>query len=274
MKISEKKTNIVSNNTTKTKLSVAIWCLIGLALLSLPFIINYFLVYFHKQELGNNLLFIIINNVLPALATIAFFSGAWEAHSKRAFAKEVLELAGISNNYIESGIQNVYKEFTDINWNELLLNTKNAVFFFTYAYSWRSNNRTALKAAHEQGTKITVILPDYKSKTITDALDMDFHYGAYAFEGSEDKNKSSAQLIKDAAEFFLKLNATVMIYHGNIKTTYYLMDDKCIYAPFKHSKEKSSVPSILCCENGSFFEFCKRDIKSIIAQSELLGELK
>ena len=155
MKISEKKTNIVSNNTTKTKLSVAIWCIIGLALLSLPFIINYFLVYFHKQELGNNLLFIIINNVLPALATIAFFSGAWEAHSKRAFAKEVLELAGISNNYIESGIQNVYKEFTDINWNELLLNTKNAVFFFTYAYSWRSNNRTALKAAHEQGTKIT-----------------------------------------------------------------------------------------------------------------------
>lgn len=113
-----------------------------------------------------------------------------------------------------------------------------------------------------------------KSLTGTDALDMDFHYGAYAFERSEDKNKSSAQLIKDAAEFFLKLNATVMIYHGNIKTTYYLMDDKCIYAPFKHSKEKSSVPSILCCENGSFFEFCKRDIESIIEQSELLGELK
>ena len=147
MKKRTPKTNIALKNTTKTRLSVAIWCIIGLALLSCPFIINYFLEYFDKHELGNNLLFIIINNVFPALATIAFFSGAWEAHSKRAFAKEVLELAGVSDNYVESGIQNVYKEFTDINWNELLSNAKNAVFFFSYAYSWRSNNRTALKTA-------------------------------------------------------------------------------------------------------------------------------
>lgn len=270
----KKTTTNSSKNTTKTHLSIAVWCIIGLVLLLLTFWLNYFLELIGKPEWNKSVFVIIANNVLPSLATIAFLSGAWEAHSKRAFAKEVLELAGVSNNYVESGIQNVYKEFTDINWNELLSKTQNAVFFFTYAYSWRSNNRTALKAAHEQGTKITVILPDYKSKIITDALDMDFHYGAYATEGSEDKNKSSAQLIKEAAEYFLKLDATVLIYPGNIKTTYYLMDDKCIYAPFKHSKEKSSVPSILCCEGGTFFEFCKRDIESIIEQSELLGELK
>lgn len=261
----------IKKNTTKTCLAVARWGIVGLILLLFTVLLNYFIEINHPER-SRSFLIILANNVLPALATMAFLSGAWEAYSKRAFAREVLELAHVSENYVQSGIIHVYKEFTDINWNELFIGAKEAVFFFTYAYSWRSNNRTALKLLQEQGTKITIILPDYANKEITDALDLDFHYGAHADENSKEKDKSSCQLIEEAIEFFEKMNADILLYPGNIKSTYYRIDDKCIYAPFKHSKEKSSVPAFLCDSSGTLFNFCQRDIDSIIKQSKPVGE--
>lgn len=262
----------LKKNTTKTRFAVALWVIGGLILLFLAVLLNYLIEISNHPEWNKSFFVIIANNVLPALATIAFLSGAWEARSKRAFAREVLELAHVSDNYIQSGIKYVYKEFTDITWDDLFIGAKEVVFFFTYAYSWRNNNRTALKLLQKQGTKITVIMPDYTNEKITDALDMDFHYGEHADRQSKEKDKNSRKLIEEAKEYYEKIGANLLFYPGNIKSTYYMIDDKCIYAPFKHSEEKSNVPAFLCVEGGTLFEFCKKDLESIIKQSKTVGE--
>lgn len=257
-------------NTCKTKLKAAFWVVVGLVFLTIPFWINYFLVSFGFEEHSNNLYILLINNVFPSLATMAFMSGAWEALNKKSFAKEVLELSQVSDNYVKSGIIHVYNEFTDIDWMGLFKNAHKVVFFFTYAYSWRSNNRTALKLLEEQKTDITVILPDYTDDKIVDSLDRHFHYGQH-FRLESHANKSTKELIADAQQFFEGMGATVKLYSGDIKSTYYLIDDKCVFAPFKHGQSKTSVPAILCKDDGTFFDFCKKDIDALIKESKSVG---
>lgn len=254
-------------NTTKTKLWAAGWIILGLVFLVLPFILDYILDSIGHPELSNNIIILLINNIFPALATIAFLSGAWEMLSKRSFAKEVLELSKVSDNYINSGIIHVYKDFTEIDWKELFRDSKKVTCFFTYAYSWRSNNRAALDMLKKQKTDVTIVLPDYNNNEIVDALNNDFKYAKYAEPNSENASKDVKNLIKEAEEFFIDFGATVKLYDGNIKSTYYLVDDMCVFAPFKHSNKKSSVPAILCKESGSLFEFCERDMASIIEVS-------
>mgnify|MGYP003298955964 CR=1 FL=1 len=118
-----------------------------------------------------------------------------------------------------------------------------------------------------QGTDVTIILPDYNNSQIVDALNNDFKYAKYAKKDSENATKDVKNLIKEAEEYFTDFGASVKLYNGNIKSTYYVVDDKCIFAPFKHGSKKSSVPAILCKEGGSLFEFCKRDITSILEES-------
>lgn len=254
-------------NTTKTKLWAAIWIVIGLVFLIIPFGIDSLLVSIEQPEKSNTTFIIILKNIFSSLAIIAFFSGAWEILSKKSFAKEVLELSNVSANYIDSGIMHVYKEFTDIDWKVLFKDSKNVICFFTYAYSWRSNNRSALNMLKEQGTSITIILPNYNNDSVVDTLNQDFKYGKYAQSGEDGISKDVKNLIQEAETYFKNFGATVKLYNGNIKTTYYLVDNKCIMAPFKHGGKKSSVPAILCKEGGTLFDFCRKDIDSIIEES-------
>ncbi len=257
----------VMKNTTKTKLWAAFWIIAGLVLITFPFILDYFLETVCALDYDNNIFVTIINSVFPSLATIAFFSGAWEVLNKKSFAKEVLELSGVSDNYIDSGIEYVYNEFTEIEWKKLFKDSKRVTCFFTYAYSWRSNNRSALNMLKEQGTDLTIILPDYNNNDIVNALNHDFAYAEYALPDSAGATKDVKNLIKEAESFFKNLGANVKLYSGNIKSTYYLIDDKCIIAPFKHGHKKTTVPAILCKKGGTLFDFCLKDIKAIIEES-------
>lgn len=257
----------VMKNTTKTKLWTAIWIIVGILLITFPFVLDYILDTICVCDHDNNIFVIIINSIFPSLATIAFFSGAWEVLSKKSLAEEVLELSDVADNYIDSGIEHVYKEFTEIEWKKLFKGSKRVVCFFAYAYSWRSENRSALNMLKEQKTNITIILPDYKNDDIINVLNHDFKYAEYALPDSEDATKDVKNFIMDAENFYKKFGANVKLYSGYIKSSYYLIDNKCIIAPFNHGHNKSDVPAILCKEGGTFFEFCIKDIDAIINES-------
>ena len=200
--------------------------------------------------------------------TVFGVSGLWEVLGKRAFAEEVLELAGVASDIQKSGIIAFYENFTDIKWSEIFDGAKKVSLMFTYAYSWRSNNRQELKdISAKKGSQLIVVLPDYKISEVCDMCDRDFLYGKYAEEGSENAQKSTESEIKKAIEDLKKLNANVYLYQGNLKTTYYFFDDKCIIAPFKHGKDKYCVPAILCREGGTLYEFCKKDLEQAIKKS-------
>lgn len=73
--------------------------------------------------------------------------------------------------------------------------------------------------------------------------------------------------IPQAIQDFKKMGAKIKLYDGTICSTYYLLDETCIFAPFKHGKNKRSVPAFKVCSNGTFFDFCKKDIDKILEES-------
>lgn len=135
--------------------------------------------------------------------TVFGVSGLWEVLGKRAFAEEVLELAGIASNLQRSGIVGFYEKFTDIKWSEIFEGTKEVSLMFTYAYSWRNNNRQELKdVSSKKNSRLIVLLPDYSIPEVCDMCDRDFLYGKHAEDGSENAQKNTESEIKKSDRGF------------------------------------------------------------------------
>jgi hypothetical protein len=249
----------------KTYCRAAIFAIIGMILLISVFLINYLC------PGSTNIIVLIYINTASAVASIMLISGVWEVKSKRSFAEEVLELSEVSDSYIKSGITSVYKDFNDINWENFFKSAKKVTIFLTYGHSWRSRNRNALKMLKNRGVEMTVVLPNYKDSALIDALDKDFRYSCFSDDKSFSK-ASTSERIREAEKDFKALGATVLFYSSHIRSTYYFADDRCIFAPFKHGKEKLCVPAVLCQNGGSFFEFCKNDMDNILKDAKEMEE--
>lgn len=257
-----KKRKNKCKNTSKTKMKAAVCIIFALLLIIGTITLDY---YFSQK---GDVYIIILINALPAIASIIGISGAWELFGKKSFAEEVLELSKVSDSYIKSGIVAVYDDFNDIEWGSILENVEHLTLFFVYAYSWRSRNYQYLEKLKNKGTKIRVILPDIRKEVITNSFDYDFGYGKYANPGSGKNNKFTKELIFEAIDHFRKLDAEIFLYPGSIRTTYYLIDETCVMAPFNHSgQERFHVPAVICKLEGNLYEFCKKDLEYIINQS-------
>lgn len=249
------------NNSVGTK-----YLAIKLVVASLVFIILGFIIddIVTKECIYKSLALVVISTC----ASIFGAGAAWEVVCKKSFAKEILLLNDVSENYIESGIEFIFSNFNDINWKKELQDTKYLKVFMTYGYTWRNRNRELIEKIVKDG-EVTVVLPDFTVKEIYDELDRRFKYGSYDENG---KNESTSEIIKKAAKDFRSMGATVKLYSGTILSSYYAFDSHYIFAPFKHHNEKKgSVPAIKC-SRGTFYEFCKIDMDTILNVSKEWSE--
>lgn len=253
------KISKLQDNNLRTRLLTCIFIILCLSFTVLAFFIDDW--WGSEKYIYKNM----IINVLNMLASIFGLSAAWEIICKRSFSREILNLGGVADNYIDSGITCVYKRFKDINWSNELKNTKEFTVFFSYGYTWRNQYRQSLEKLGKDA-KFTVILPDYRDDNVVYELDKRFGYGEFSSE--DDKKLSMSKTIESAAIDFENMGATVKLYNGTICTTYYLIDDMCIYAPFKHNKKKVDVPAIKCQRGGHFFEFCYDDLWAIFKEAK------
>lgn len=205
------------NNSSNTKVKALKWAIVGVLLIGIPFVLDYLVDVCDWDK--NNLLIIAANNIFPALGTICLLSFAWEILNKRSFANEVLELSNVSENYIQSGIIHVYDDFDRIEWDKLLKNAKEVKFFFAYGDTWRNSNRSAIEMLKKQGTKVTIILPNYNNDEITDYLNKEFGYDKYAEENSPDSKIDVKNKIQETKVKIEEIGATVKLYNGKIKSS-------------------------------------------------------
>ena len=207
-------------------------------------------------------------NLISTVAALLGVSIVWELMCKNSFAREILNLGKVTDNYIDSGIEHVYERFKEIDWNIELRDVKELTIFITYGSTWRNYNRYLINNKDKKN-KFTVILPNFNNKNLIDELDRRFCYGNYC-----DVSEKSivSKLIKDAAQDFKQMGWKVKLYDGTICTSYYLYGEKCICAPFKHDVEKSDVPAIKSSKGGTYYEFCKKDIDSLFATSKEWNE--
>lgn len=155
------------DNNLRTKLLTCIFIILYLSFTVLAFLIDDW--WGSEKYIYKNM----IINVLNMLASVFGLSAAWEIICKRSFSREILNLGGVADNYIDSGINSVYKRFKDINWSNELKNVKEFTVFSSYGYTWRNQNRQLLEKLGKYA-KFTVILPDYRDDKVVYELDKRF----------------------------------------------------------------------------------------------------
>lgn len=246
-------------NNVRTKLLSLIFVCCCLLLLVIAFLVNYF------WTVQGNIVKDLITNICISVASILGLSAAWEIVCKRSFAREVLELSNVSNNYIDSGIVHVYKSFKNIEWEKELDGVKNFTVFLCYGYTWRRQNEKILEYFAGKNNFI-VVLPNYMDAKLVDELDRRFSYGIYSSKSNE--HQSVMIKIEDAAKAFSKMGAEVKLHTGTLCSSYYFMDEKCIFVPYRNCIEQIDVPAIKSNSDGSFFAFCTNDMKRILENAQ------
>lgn len=195
---------------------------------------------------------------IAAVQTTALAVAIWEFIAKKAFAKDMLKLAKISSNVASTGIEYVYENYLDIDWNDIFSRTQSLTIAVSYATTWREHNRVRLEALGKMPDALKVFLPNYNDVAILSEL-------SRRFGMSPDSVKTK---INESSDSFKALGATVYLYNGCFQTSYYIADNEAVMAFFNHKKEKSTVPAFHVMRQGSIYKFIKDEIVSISANSE------
>jgi hypothetical protein len=205
-----------------------------------------------------------IQSIVVSLASIFGVAAIWELYSKKQFADEILKISGVSKSLVDSGVEQIFTKFDDINWEKELKNVKELKIVFVYGRTFINKNRQTL-SDYAKKIDIVVILPDYSNDAIVDYYNRQYKYGNYT--SGPHKLESVKDKIIESSDDLIRMGIKVRYYGNTLKATYYLYGDKCVFAPFNHSDNKHSVPAIKSNVGGGFYDFCKSEIDGIFANS-------
>lgn len=208
---------------------------------------------------------IVLVSVVGTIMSLVIAFCLWDVTFKKRFAQDVLDIAQISSNHIDSGIEYVYEKFTQINnadWKDLIQGTtKEITLVFTYARSWRKGCQDYLRAFVDSGGMLNVYLPNY---TRSDQLIIRALANRFSCSETDIKNK-----ISEAHVEYTKIGAKVKLYNDSFQNSYYLFDNVAIMSWFNHDiEEPGYVPAIRVSKRGTLYKFISEDIAAIDRFSE------
>ena len=240
------------NDLTKGNLVTIILSLIA------AFISFLIAVYVIPLITRNDQIILFLTTIVSTIGAAFLVNLLWEIFAKKRFAESIFDVAKISKNIEQSGVDHIDTDFSSINWRSELTKTHDFTAIFTYAQTWRNANRVALqKFTAKKKNKFTVIMPDYENDDIMAEFDRRYNYDA-------GKTKS---LIREAIIDYSELGAKVYLYNKSLQATYYVMDNVALMAFFKHSPGKATVPYIRAESNGSFYNYIETEKAAILAAS-------
>lgn len=221
-------------------------------------IVSFGCVVYLIPQITNTQMQLFFTTVISTIGAAFLVNFLWEIFAKKRFAESVLEMAKISKNIEQSGVDHIDIDFSSINWQAELTKTHNLTAIFTYAQTWRNSNRVTIQRfTAKRKNRFTVIMPDYENKDIMAEFDRRYNY--------EDGKPS--ELIKEAVMDYCELGAKVYLFNKSLQATYYIMDNVALMAFFKHSPGKSTVPYIRAESSGSFYNYIIAEKRAILNDS-------
>ncbi|MFY1680352.1 hypothetical protein ACN265_02300 [Micromonospora sp. WMMD730] len=190
----------------------------------------------------------------------------WELMGKRSFAAEILEQARTSSDVHTAGLTQVGTNYlSDPDWEDLFSGTTKVDVFLACGTTWRNAHHQLLQRfAQKSGNRLRVFLPDPADTTSIKAL-------------AERFNKSVQELkdaIKEAEGAFKAIgksgSANVTVYHcpGDRMFSFYRFDKRAVITLYSHSKMRGPVPTLVCRDPGSLYEFVRDEFRSIEESSK------
>lgn len=221
-------------------------------------IVSFGCVVYLIPQITNTQMQLFFTTVISTIGAAFLVNFLWEIFAKKRFAESVLEMAKISKNIEQSGVDHIDIDFSSINWQAELTKTHNLTAIFTYAQTWRNSNRVTIQRfTAKRKNRFTVIMPDYENKDIMAEFDRRYNY----------EDGKTGELIKEAVMDYCELGAKVYLFNKSLQATYYIMDNVALMAFFKHSPGKSTVPYIRAESSGSFYNYIIAEKRAILNDS-------
>lgn len=200
-----------------------------------------------------------LSTIVSTIGAAFLVNLLWEVFAKKRFAESIIEMAKISKNIEQSGVDHIDTDFSSINWKDELSKTHNFTAIFTYAQTWRNSNRIAIQNfTKKRKNKFTVFMPDYENDEIMAEFDRRYNY----------TTGKTRELIKEAVIDYSELGAKVYLFDKSLQSTYYVMDNVALMAFFKHSPGRTTVPYIRAESAGSFYDYIVSEKNAILDVSK------
>lgn len=140
-------------------------------------IVSFGCVVYPIPQITNTQMQLFFTTVISTIGAAFLVNFLWEIFAKKRFAESVLEMAKISKNIEQSGVDHIDIDFSSINWQAELTKTHNLTAIFTYAQTWRNSNRVTIQRfTAKRKNRFTVIMPDYENKDIMAEFDRRYNY--------------------------------------------------------------------------------------------------
>lgn len=208
----------------------------------------------------------VLNNLGGAVITSIALFALWDLFGRRAFSREILEDVRYAEDIRNSGLTRIGMDYLrDPDWQQLFTAATDIDIFFSYGRTWRHNHHTLLvEFAKKKGACLRVHLPDPTHKDTITVL-----AGRFAKEESE-----MVSAIREAQSEFAALwrdgGATIEVYRyrGDFMFSCYRFDSTAIITLYTHQRERVAVPTVVCEQGGSLYQYLCDELSGIRHQSE------
>ncbi len=187
--------------------------------------------------------------------------------SKKIIIDDVLEKIDLKKEIVKSGIYEIYDSFQDIlkaKWEKYFASAHNIDIFICYGRTWRHKlSKEFIKLQQRTNVSMRVILPDPNNNRVINELSKRFRYSTTQL----------IQYINEAIGFFKGLkniNIEIMKLPEPPLFSLYRFDDILIIAIFNHHNHNISVPTFICKEGGTLFDYFSREFEELVKSSEVL----
>ncbi|PKW14270.1 hypothetical protein A8926_1875 [Saccharopolyspora spinosa] len=149
-------------------------------------------------------------------------------------------------------------------WDELFKGVDRFDVFLAYGSTWRQSNLTNLEnLARKKGVKIRVFLPDPDDQHTVNTLATRFNY----------THEKLINHINEAKEEFSALPASkdgsleIFFRKGDALFSCYRFGSVAVLTLYSHQKRRTGVPTVVCQQGGSLYDFLVQEFDSIHRQS-------
>jgi hypothetical protein len=205
----------------------------------------------------------LLQQVGSLLLVTGLLTLVWDLFSKRAFARELLDLTGLASDVRAAGISRIVSSFRgELEWRYLLDGARTLDLFVCWAKTWRNQHEEQLAAVlSRRDGLIRVILPDYEDASTVSA--METHFADYDAERIRGEIVEAVSFFKTLHKRRSNASATVEIYlvkRVPLFSWYRIDDNIAMLAFYAHRYKVSNVPTIVVKRGGHLFEFASEEL--------------
>lgn len=177
----------------------------------------------------------------------------------------LLEKVVVSQALMNTGLQQVAFNLTQVEWKQLFNKAEEIDLFFVYARTWRTNNISYLtEFVNRKNTQLRVVLPDPDNMVVLQELSNRMNKPVEEFQRSIIEAKNEFLALREAG--VKSGGAKVDIWLASVTPIYslYRFDERAVLTLNSYQLYRGNVPHFVAINDGFLYKFVDDEFQILI----------